>query len=227
MLPTAVARMMERLLSDGDCMTVSAYCEYMDPEGKKMPGGIHIGPTSREEFMAQAQGEKRLFLPPMNISRVEWIRRAGCRAVDGFPPGKPRYQDMCEDLDLWTRMSDFYAQGKYLVVIPEVLFRYRKMPTSMSANGRAMSMRMRHIKTNLKRRRKGIPELTFLEYMASLTRWQKIKYAYIDWSQGLYKQAGFHYMQRHFLQFLWFFGWAALTNPGYFWQKMRHNAGNR
>lgn len=223
MLPSAIERMMRIITADLDCMTVSAYCEYMTPNGKKMPGGIFIGPTSKEEFMNQAKDEKRLFMPPMNISRVEWIRKAGCRAVDGFPPGKPRYRDMCEDLDLWTRMSDFYTEGKYMVVIPEVLFRYRKMSTSMSANGRAMSMRMRHIKCNLKRRRRGEVELSFIDYLASLTTWQKVKYAYSDWSQNFYKQAGFHYMQKHYLRFIWYYGCAAVFNLGYFLQKMRYN----
>lgn len=223
MLPNAVGRMMSVIASDENCLSVSGYCKYMTPEGKEMPGGIFIGATSKEKFLEQAKNEKLIFRPPMNISRVEWIRRAGCRAVEGFPSGKPRYQDMCEDLDLWTRMSDFYTEGKYEIVIPEVLFQYRKMVSSMSANGRAMSMRMRHIKCNLKRRRRGETELTFIDYLANLTPWQKIKYAYSDWSQGFYKQAGFHYMQKHYLRFLWNFGCAAVFNPEYFLQKMKYN----
>ncbi len=224
LLPNAVERMMTVITADTDCLSVSGYCSYMTPDGKEMLGGIRIGATSKDIFMKQASHEKLIFRPPMNISRVEWIRKAGCRAVDGFPPGKPRYQDMCEDLDLWTRMSDFYTEEKYMVVIPEVLFQYRKMPTSMSANGNAMNMRMRHIKCNLKRRRRGEKELTFIEFVASLTRWQKLKYAYSDWSQAFYKRAGFHYLQKHYLRFIWNFGCAALFNPAYFAQKIRHNA---
>lgn len=223
MLPNAVERMMEVITKDVDCISVSSFCKYMTSNGMEMPGGIYIGAKSKDEFMEQAVHEKLIFRPPMNISRVEWIRKAGCRAVDGFPPGKPRYRDMCEDLDLWTRMSDFYTEGKYMVVITEVLFRYRKMSTSMSANGRAMSMRMRHIKCNLKRRRRGEAELTFIDFLDSLTPWQKVKYAYSDWSQRFYKQAGFHYMKKNYLRFLLNFGCAALFNPGYFLQKMKHN----
>ena len=130
---------------------------------------------------------------------------------------------MCEDLDLWTRMSDFYREGKYMLVIPEVLFQYRKMPTSMSANGHAMAMRMRHIKCNLKRRRAGLDELTFIDYMASLTSWQKIKYGYEDWGQSFYKRAGFHYMRKNHFRFLWNIGCAALFAPGYFLQKIKNN----
>ena len=224
MLPNAVERMMDVITADEDCLSVSGYCTYMTPGGKKMPGGIYIGASTKEQFLTQASQEKLIFRPPMNISRVEWIRKAGCRAVDGFLPGKPRYQDMCEDLDLWTRMSDFYMEGKYLVVIPEVLFQYRKMPTSMSANGAAMNMRMRHIKSNLKRRRRGDEEQTFIDYLASLTRWQRLKYDYSDWSQAFYKRAGFYYLQKKYVSFFLNLGYAALFNPGYFLQKMRQNA---
>lgn len=223
MLPNAVERMMSVITADDNCISVSGYCSYMTPDGKEMPGGIRIGATTKEEFMVQAIHEKLIFRPPMNISRVEWIRKAGCRAVEGFPDSKPRYQDMCEDLDLWTRMSDFYSDGKYQLVIPEVLFRYRKMPTSMSSNGSAMNLRMRHIKSNLKRRRHGKPELTFTDYVTSQTWWEKLKYAYADWSQGFYKNAGFYYLKKKYLRFLIYLGCAAMFNPCYFLQKMRHN----
>ena len=222
-LPEAIGKMFRQVSSDENCMTASCYCEYISPEAKKIGGGIFIGPTGKEKFAKHAAEEKLMFIPPFNISRVKYIRLAGCRAVDSFPPGKPRYRDMCEDLDLWTRMSDFYKEGKYIIVIPEILFQYRKMPSSMSTNGHAMAMRMRHIKCNLKRRRSGLEELTFIDYMASLSRWQKIKYGYEDWGQGFYKQAGFHYMQKNYIRFLWYIGCAALFVPGYFLQKLVRN----
>ena len=221
--PEAIEKMFRQVSIDENCMTASCYCEYISPDAKKIGGGIFIGPTSKEKFMRQSVEEKRMFIPPFNISRVKYIRRAGCRAIDGFPPGKPRYQDMCEDLDLWTRMSDFYKDGKYIVVIPEVLFQYRKMPSSMSANGHAMSMRMRHIKCNLKRRRAGLKELSFISYLASLTLWQKMKYGYEDWGQNFYKQAGFHYLQKNYFCFFWNICCAALFTPGYFFQKIINN----
>jgi len=225
-LPTYVEKLYSRIQQDPNCMAVGCFCEYIDEQGKRIGGGIHIGNITPEEFYDRASREKLMFMSASSLIRVSDMKRAGGRNINGFPSGKPRYQDMCEDLDLWTRMSDFYKEGKYIVVVPEVLFQYRKMVSSMSANGRAMSMRMRHIKCNLKRRRRGEAELSFIDYLASLTTWQKIKYAYSDWSQGFYKQAGFRYMQKHYLRFMWNFGCAALFNPGYFLQKMKHNAKN-
>ena len=93
----------------------------------------------------------------------------------------------------------------------------------MSANGRTMSMRMRHIKCNLKRRRAGLEELTFIDYIASLTAWQKLKFSYEDWGQNFYKQAGFHYLQKNYCRFLWNISCAALFVPSYFLQKIGKN----
>lgn len=223
-LPTYVEKLLARIQSDEKCMAVGCYCEYIDEHSTRVGGGIYVGCKSKKEYLERAAKEKLMFMSASSIIRVVDMKRAGGRSIDGFPSGKPRYQDMCEDLDLWTRMSDFYTEGKYMVVIPEVLFQYRKMPSSMSANGKAMNMRMRHIKCNLKRRRRGLAELTFIDYLASLTRWQKIKYSYSDWSQGFYKQAGFHYLQKHYIRFFWNLGCAILFNPAYFLKKMRHNA---
>lgn len=222
-LPHYVEKLYMRIQQDAHCMAVGCYCEYIDDAGNLIGGGIRIGSKTPEEFRNRAAKEKLMFMSASSIIRVSDMRQAGGRRIEGFPSGKPRYQDMCEDLDLWTRMSDFFKDGKYIVVVPEVLFQYRKMASSMSANGRAMSMRMRHIKCNLKRRRRGEAELTFIDYLDSLTTWQKVKYAYSDWSQGFYKQAGFHYMKKNYLRFLLNFSCAALFNPGYFLQKMKHN----
>ena len=164
-----------------------------------------------------------MFIPPCNISRVEFIRRAGCRAIEGFPSGKVRYQDMCEDLDLWTRMSDFYNEGKYIVVLPEILLKYRKMPSSRSANSRAMSSRIRQIKTNLLRRRDGLPELSYMDYISSLSKWQRMWYSYVDWSSGLYKQAGFHYLNKNYFRFICCLCGTLIFNPKYLVQKIGKN----
>ena len=222
-LPQYVEKLLKKIKSEENCMAVGCYCEYISETSKRIGGGIYVGPTTKEDFFDRAEREKLMFMSASSIVRVKDMKVAGGRQILGFPPGRPRYQDMCEDLDLWTRMSDFYKDGKYIVVIPEVLFQYRKMSSSMSADGHAMSMRMRHIKCNLKRRRAGLNELTFIDFMAGLTRWQKIKYAYVDWGQGFYKQAGFHYLQKNYCRFLWYLGCAALFAPGYFLQKLVKN----
>jgi len=221
--PDAIKKMFSYIVDHPDCMVVSSYCEYISAESKKIPGGVFLGPTTPEKFFEMAKNQKLMFVPAFNISRVEYIRRAGCHAIDGFPSGKVRYQDMCEDLDLWTRMSDFYASGKYIIVLPEILLSYRRIMTSVSANTGAMLSRIRQIKANLLRRRAGLPELSYVDYISGLSLFQRIRYSYSDWSSGLYKRAGFHYLNRHYLRFPFCLCAGILFNPGYFIQKVKKN----
>ena len=70
--------------------------------------------------------EKLIFMASTSIYNREIALLVGGHSIKGFPEGKPRYQDLCEDLDLWTRMSDLYKEKKAIIVLPEVLYQYRK-----------------------------------------------------------------------------------------------------
>ena len=147
----------------------------------------------------------------------------GGHNLNGFPQGKPRYQDLCEDLDLWTRMSDLYKEGKAIVVIPEVLCRYRKHEQALSANSLGMILRMRHIKTNLKRRRRGELELSFVEFYKTLSKEElrilekdalaadNLRFAYYKLKKG------------HIFQGIKHFCISIKNNPSYLVDKIRHN----
>ena len=95
-------------------------------------------------------------MQPTAIIHRETALLAGGICIDGYFEGKPRYQDLCEDLDLWTRMSDFYKEGKAIVVIPEVLCQYRKMEHTTSTNTIGMIIKVRYIKSNLLKRRSAL-----------------------------------------------------------------------
>jgi glycosyltransferase involved in cell wall biosynthesis len=218
-----VGRLHEVISNDVDCMGVSSYCRYIDPESRPIGGGIFLGPTSPEQFRSQAAGEKLMFLPPATMFRLPLARTVGGRATNGFPEGRPRYQDMCEDLDLWTRMSDYYREGKYLLVVPEVLFDYRKHVTSVSSSSQAMNDRMRHIKSNLKRRRRGQAEQSFVEFKASVSGRQELAHALHDHATDYYKRAGFYYMQKQYPRFLLCLVLAAACSPKYVFAKLRNN----
>ena len=124
--PNAVERMYDKIMSDVDLMAVGCYLEYIDGRGKKLGGGLFLGETTKEEFYKKAEKGKLIFMQPTAIYDRDVALSVGGYVIDGYPEGKPRYQDYCEDLDLWTRMSDLYAEGKAIVVVPEVLCKYRK-----------------------------------------------------------------------------------------------------
>lgn len=167
-LPTLLEKEYALLTSDQDLMAVSSWSEFIDKQGCRIKGGLYIGETDKESFKKRAEQGKRIFLPIQTMFDRSCAIRVGGFCCTGFPKGRPRYQDFCEDLDLWTRMSDLYTEGKAIVSIPEVLYQYRK-GDGLSSNHFNMIIKMQYTKQNVRRRRMGLPNLTFSEYYASLS----------------------------------------------------------
>ena len=156
------------IAADDDLMGVSCWSNYINSDGDKLPGGTFLGEKDKTAFIEKARKGKRIFLPIHTMFNVELARKAGSFTIDGFPEGKPRWRDYCEELDLWTRMSDNYVNGKAFITLPEVLYYYRK-GSGLSAGTFYMGVKMRYVKENVRRRRRGENNLTFNEFYASLT----------------------------------------------------------
>ena len=168
-LPQLLEKEYQVLSNDENLIAVSSWLQYVDIKGDKMRGGLFIGDTTKDQFMVRAKAAKRFFLPIQTLfDRAEGIRVGGF-SLEGFPEGKPRYRDYCEDLEFWNRMSDLYTEGKYMIVLPEVLYLYRKSE-GLSLSHFNMIIKMEYVKVNLRRRRKGMKELTFIDYYNSLSK---------------------------------------------------------
>ncbi len=165
---TLVETLYEAAVNDKDIMAVTCWSRFIDMDGRDIAGGTYLGVKSKEEFMYKASRGKLFFMPIHTLFDREVAMEAGGFCITGFPEGKPRYQDFCEELDLWTRMSDRYKDGKYFVTVPKVLYSYRKS-NGLSSNHFNMILKMRYTKTNVRARRAGKPEKTFKEFYASLT----------------------------------------------------------
>lgn len=165
--PEAVEKMYGKITSDPDLMAVGCYLDYIDEKGKKLGGGLYLGETTKEAFYEKARKAKLIFMQPTAVYDRNLALSVGGYEIDGFPAGRPRYQDYCEDLDLWTRMSDLYAAGKAIIVIPEVLCLYRK-GGGLSSSSFNMMLKMRYTKCNVRRRRAGEQNLSFVEFYDSL-----------------------------------------------------------
>lgn len=139
--PTYVETLYKKITSDSDIMAVGCYVEYINSVGNKIGGGIFLGETTKEGFYKKAANNKLIFSIATSMYNREIALRVGGHNNIGFPTGKPRYQDFCEDLELWTRMSDLYKEGKAIVVIPQILYQYRKHDSAVSANSYGMLLR--------------------------------------------------------------------------------------
>lgn len=222
LLPTAIEKMWDKIISDPDLMAVGCWLEYIDSKGEKLGGGIFMGETDKEKFYNKAAAGKLVFMQPTAIYHRLTALRVGGYETSGFPEGKPRYQDFCEDLDLWTRMSDLYSERKAIIVVPEVLCSYRK-GGGLSSNTFQMLLKMRYTKSNVRRRRAGKENQTFIDFMASLSE-DEIKalrreaYAADKLRNGVMKiKSG------RVVSGAWSCLQSVCAKPGYFIDKLKHN----
>ena len=220
--PNAVKTMYEKIISDVDLMAVGCYLEYIDGRGKKLGGGLFLGETFKERFYKKAEKGKLIFMQPTAIYDREVALSVGGYVVDGYPVGKPRYQDYCEDLDLWTRMSDLYVGGKAIVVVPEVLCKYRK-GGGLSSSTFYMSIKIRYTKTNVRRRRRGEKDLTFVEFYEGLSA-EELKGLRRDAvAADALRNAVFYLHRGNVVMFVWLVLKSVYYRPLYIRDKVWHN----
>ena len=223
LLPNAVERLWNKMMSDADLMAVGCYLDYIDEHGKKIGGGLYLGETSKEAFLAKAAAGKLIFMQPTAIYDRQLALSVGGYDIDGFPEGRPRYQDYCEDLDLWTRMSDLYVEGKAIVVIPEVLCLYRK-GGGLSSSSFNMMLKMRYTKHNVKRRRKeGLTNLTFCEFYDSLSAEQLAVLRRDAEAADCLRNGVFHLKNRQIVKGMKDIGRSIWLRPNYIVDKVKHN----
>ncbi len=220
--PSLIEKVYSKIISDEDLMVVGYYMEYINLRGKKIKGGVFLGDKTKDGFYERAQKGKLMFLASTSMYNRELALKVGGHNMDGFHEGKPRYRDYCEDLDLWTRMSDLYVEGKAIVVVPEVLYQYRK-GDGMSVNSFNMVIRMRHIKTNVRRRRRGERDLTFVEFWEGLSA-EELKGLRRDAAAADALRNAVFYLHRGNVVMC---GWLVMKSlwykPLYIWDKVKYN----
>jgi len=218
-MPNMVQRLLETLQSDDQILGVSSYRIYFDDN--RNLGVQKVGPTTRDEYLKLYNGQKLIFLSYPNLVRKSDVLAVGGYRTDVMPNNDGiRYEDFCEDLDLWCRMSDLSIDGRYFITLPEPLSRYRKPAGSMSTkNVRIMQDKMRWIKDCLRRRRAGEPERSFASFLKGRTPWERFSDRRADAAAGFYKHAGFAYAQRKYPALAWYLLLTGLTSPKLIRQK--------
>lgn len=221
--PNAIETMYRKIKSDKDLMAVGCYLEYVNEKSKKIGGGIFLGETTKEGFYKKAANKKLIFMQPTAIYDRALALSVGGYIIYGYPEGKPRYQDYCEDLDLWTRMSDLYKDGKAIIVVPEVLCKYRKIGNGLSSNSFNMIIKMRYTKRNLLLRRDGKKELTFIEFYNSLSDKELKKLKNDAKAADSLRNGVFYLKRRNIFKGAWEIMRSIYYRPGYILDKLKHN----
>lgn len=183
-LPDLVTRQVAMIRADEKCIAVGVYAYYIGADDEKKRLALQaIGATTRAEFFRRFHEKKVFYTLPYTLFRKSFAVAAGGFRQTGFEEDPDlRLQDISEDVDLWTRMADFGRDGCYMLTIPEGLVLYRKMAGTLSAvNVRHMARKLRWIKDCVQRRRSGLAERRFFEFLAQRSWWQRFS----DWRQDL------------------------------------------
>jgi glycosyltransferase involved in cell wall biosynthesis len=219
-VPNMVERLVVELMSDKMRLGVSSYRTYFDDD--RDLGLQKIGPTTREDYIRLYEGKKLVFLSYPNLVRKKDVIAVGGYRVDVLPNSEGiRHADFCEDLDIWCRMSDLSADGRYFITLKEPLSRYRKPADSMSTqNLKHMQNKMRWIRDCLHNRRAGQQERSLADFLASRTKWQRIQDLRADGAAKFYKKAGFSYSKRNYISMIWYLTLSGLISPKLVRQKI-------
>ena len=220
--PDAIEKMYFKIASDTDLMAVGCYLEYIDKDGKKLGGGLYLGEKTKEAFYEKARNKKLIFMQPTAVYDREVALSVGGYVIDGYPLGKPRYQDYCEDLDLWTRMSDLYVERKAIVIVPEVLCKYRKA-SGLSSGTFNMNLKMKYTKANLLRRRAGKKEQTFVEFYDALSERELAQLKKDAAAADALRNGVFYLKKRKFLKAFGLVFLSIWHKPTYIYDKLKYN----
>ncbi len=222
LLTHAIATMWQKIQSDSQLIAVGCHLDYIDGDGKKIGGGLHLGETNKENFYTKAAAGKLIFMQPTAIYDRNAALSVGGYIIDGFPEGRPRYQDYCEDLDLWTRMSDLYSAGRAIIVVPETLCLYRK-GGGLSTNSFPMILKMRYTKTNVRRRRAGKKDITFNEFYSSLSSKEIKAIKREGFAADSLRNGALLLKGRNPIKGAWLIIRSIAARPSYFFDKLKHN----
>ncbi len=226
LLPDAIEKMFAKISSDADLMAVGCYLDYVDEEGKKIGGGLYLGDATKEAFLKRAEAGKLIFMQStavydrilaLSVGRYEDMSEI---QEDG---SAIRWQDYCEDLDFWTKLSDFYIKGKAIIVLPEVLCHYRKHSNGMSTSTYRMMLRMRYVKNNVRRRRRGELNQSFEEFYHSLSSEDIINVKHDGEAADALRNGAFCLREGRIVKGMKLICRSIALRPGYIWDKIRHN----
>ena len=223
-LPLLLEKEYQVLSNDENLIAVSSWSQFIDAKSKKMRGGLFIGDTTKAQFLKRAQAAKRVYLPIQTMFDRAAAIRVGGFSLDGYPDGKPRYRDFCEDLDLWTRLSDLYAEGKYIIVLPEVLYLYRKSE-GLSSSHFNMIIKMEYVKVNLRRRRRGVEEISFIDYYNSLSEIERARLQKDSHAADCLRNGVFYIREKKIIRGLALLFECVWNHPSYIIDKVIANSG--
>jgi glycosyltransferase involved in cell wall biosynthesis len=220
MLPHRLERQIKFLEDNPEVTMTSGYCHLINEHGKiigiqKLPGFESVEACKKSLLQYRE--------PVICAQTSLMFYKKDFLAVGGY-----RHIWPSEDVDLFTRMVE---NGSILVSPPEILMKYRVHSQSVMAN---RSMREKNqsswVVNCMARRRQGLEELTFGEYLNVVSKdsfLKKINRKRQYYGYQYYRNAGIAQGSKQYFRFIKYLIPAVLLRPIYVFNKLIFQLRNR
>jgi glycosyltransferase involved in cell wall biosynthesis len=220
MLPHRLERQIKFLEDNPEVTMTSGYCHLINEHGKiigiqKLPGFESVEACKKSLLQYRE--------PVICAQTSLMFYKKDFLAVGGY-----RHIWPSEDVDLFTRMVE---NGSILVSPPEILMKYRVHSQSVMAN---RSMREKNqsswVVNCMARRRQGLEELTFGEYLNVVSKdsfLKKINRKRQYYGYQYYRNAGIAQGSKQYFRFIKYLIPAVLLRPTYVFNKLIFQLRNR
>jgi glycosyltransferase involved in cell wall biosynthesis len=220
MLPHRLERQIKFLEDNPEVTMTSGYCHLINEHGKiigiqKLPGFESVEACKKSLLQYRE--------PVICAQTSLMFYKKDFLAVGGY-----RHIWPSEDVDLFTRMVE---NGSILVSPPEILMKYRVHSQSVMAN---RSMREKNqsswVVNCMARRRQGLEELTFGEYLNVVSKdsfLKKLNRKRQYYGYQYYRNAGIAQGSKQYFRFIKYLIPAVLLRPIYVFNKLIFQLRNR
>lgn len=212
MLPKRLERQYDFHIQNPEIDATSCHCHYTNETGRTLGQQRFVGLRSVEEcrlVMINNQIVHCAFTGMM-VSKKAFIDTGGLRSE--FWP--------CEDYDFVNR---FIEKGYVLVIIQEVLMKYRMHQSSITVRGPLRMLEISHWTIDcIQRRRSGKPELTLAEYQElnnKISKFKKIIKMKNNFANIYFRRAGMKLLAKNYLGFSGLLILATILSPNYVLKK--------
>ena len=212
MLPTRLEKQVEFLRNHPEVSAASCLAYYINGKGKIL-GKNSTDILTVQDCRQYVTDNKIIFcLHPGAIFRKSVLMNIG---------GYDENIIVCHDVELWNRMAD---AGYYMVVMPEILMKYRIHPYSLMSSFKERLHEADWAKYNIRQKRIHKEPVSFKEYQTLLKNYPlsaKIKLWRNQKGDYYYRKAGLLLGEKSYLSFAFAFLFAIAVRPVYVYNKIK------
>ncbi len=213
MLPQRLERQVAFHKANPEVDASSSYCYYINEKGNMFGTQRYPGLSTVAEYQRSIANEEFIACSytGLMVSRKAFIETGGLRTK--FEP--------CEDFEFLNRLA---GKGFILLVIPEVLMKYRIHASSITVRKPILVLdTISFVKQCIALRRSGKPEISFKEFVTireGYSWWKKFNRKRFNYSMIFFRSAGFAILSKRYLAFVWQVATSLVLSPNYVLKKL-------